>query len=118
MGLFSSFFSSIRVPSIKELRKDSIPEHVAIIMDGNGRWATKRNFPRSAGHKAGVEALRDIITTCVQLGVKFLTVYSFSSENWQRPQDEVNFLLNLFLESLTGELENLNKNGVRMSLIG
>lgn len=118
MGLFSSFFSSIRIPSVKELKKNGIPEHVAIIMDGNGRWATKRKLPRSAGHKAGVEALRVIITTCVQLGIKFLTVYSFSSENWQRPQDEVDFLLNLFLESLTGELGNLNKNGVGVTLIG
>ncbi|PIU28658.1 MAG: hypothetical protein COT09_04285 [Candidatus Hydromicrobium americanum] len=111
-------FSSIRVPTVKELKKNIIPEHVAIIMDGNGRWAVKRKLPRSAGHKAGVEALREVITACVQLGIKFLTVYSFSSENWQRPKDEVNFLLNLFLESLKEELGALNKNGVRVFLIG
>ncbi len=118
MSLISSIFSSIRVPTVKELKKNSIPEHVAIIMDGNGRWAVKRKLPRSAGHKAGVEALRDIIEICIELGIKFLTVYSFSSENWQRPKDEVNFLLNLFLESLKEELGALNKNGVRVFLIG
>ena len=118
MSLFSSFFSSARVPSVEELKKSSIPEHIAIIMDGNGRWAAKRKMPRPAGHRAGVKALRDVVHECLELGVKFLTVYSFSSENWQRPQDEVNFLLNLFLESLKEELENLNSNGVRVSLIG
>jgi len=118
LSLISSIFSSIRVPTVKELKKNIIPEHVAIIMDGNGRWAVKRKLPRSAGHKAGVEALREVITACVQLGIKFLTVYSFSSENWQRPKDEVNFLLNLFLESLKEELGALNKNGVRVFLIG
>lgn len=118
MGLFSSFFSPVRVPNIKELKKNSLPEHIAIIMDGNGRWAARKKLPRSAGHNAGVEALREVVNTCLELGVKFLTVYSFSSENWQRPQDEVNFLLNLFLESLKNELEELHKRGVRVSLIG
>ena len=118
MSLISSIFSSIRVPTVKELKKNIIPEHVAIIMDGNGRWAARRKLPRYAGHKAGVEALREVVKTCVQLGIKFLTVYSFSIENWQRPKDEVNFLLNLFLESLKEELETFNKNGVRVFLIG
>lgn len=118
MSLISSIFSSIRVPTVKELKKNIIPEHVAIIMDGNGRWAARRKLPRYAGHKAGVEALREVIKTCVQLGIKFLTVYSFSIENWKRPKYEVNFLLNLFLESLKEELETLNKNGVRVFLVG
>ena len=118
MSLVSSIFSSAKIPTVKELKKNDIPEHVAIIMDGNGRWAVKRKLPRSAGHKAGVEALREVIMTCVELGIKFLTVYSFSSENWQRPKDEVKFLLHLFIESLKKELEVLNKNGVRISLIG
>jgi len=118
LSLVSSIFSSAKVPTVKELKKNDIPEHVAIIMDGNGRWAVKRKLPRSAGHKAGVEALREVIMTCVELGIKFLTVYSFSSENWQRPKDEVKFLLHLFIESLKKELEVLNKNGVRISLIG
>lgn len=118
MSLISSIFSSIRVPTVKELKKNIIPEHVAIIMDGNGRWAARRKLPRYAGHKAGVEALREVVKTCVQLGIKFLTVYSFSIENWQRPKDEVNFLLNLFLEALKEELETFNKNGVRVFLVG
>ncbi len=118
MSLISSIFSSIRVPTVKELKKNNIPEHVAIIMDGNGRWAMKRKLPRSAGHRAGVEALRDVIEVCIELGIKFLTVYSFSSENWRRPKDEVNFLLNLFLETLREELESLDRNGVRVRLIG
>jgi len=118
LSLISSIFSSIRVPTIKELKKNSIPEHVAIIMDGNGRWAARRKLPRSAGHKAGVESLREVVKTCVQLGVKFLTVFSFSIENWQRPKEEVGFLLNLFVESLKEELETFNKNGVRVFLVG
>jgi len=87
-------------------------------MYGNGRWADRRKLPRYAGHKAGVEALREVVKTCVQLGIKFLTVFSFSIENWQRPKDEVDFLLNLFLESLKEELETFNKNGVRVFLVG
>ena len=118
MSLFSSFFSSAGIPTIEELKKNSIPEHVAIIMDGNGRWAAKRKLPRSAGHQAGVEALRDVIEACLDLEINFLTVYSFSSENWQRPQEEVNFLLNLFLESLKKELDDLHKNGVKILLVG
>jgi undecaprenyl diphosphate synthase len=118
LGLFSSIFSPERVPSIEELKKNTLPEHVAIIMDGNGRWAAQKKIPRSAGHSAGVESLREVVRTCLELGIRFLTVYSFSSENWQRPQDEVNFLLNLFLESLKKELEGLYTRGVRVSLVG
>jgi undecaprenyl diphosphate synthase len=118
LGLFSSIFSPGRVPGIKELKKNSLPGHVAIIMDGNGRWAAKKKLPRSAGHVAGVESLREVVWTCLELGIKFLTVYSFSSENWQRPKDEVSFLLNLSMESLKKELEGLYKRGVRVSLIG
>ncbi len=118
MNLISSFFSSIKIPTINELKKNNIPQHVAIIMDGNGRWAVKRKLPRSVGHKAGVEALKSVISACLELGIKFLTVYSFSSENWQRPEDEINFLLNLFLESLKEELDSMDKNGVRVKLIG
>ncbi len=103
---------------MEKLKKGSIPVHIAIIMDGNGRWAAKRKLPRTAGHRAGVGALKDVLRTCLELGVKFLTVYSFSSENWQRPRDEINFLLKLFVESLNKELEDLNKNNVKVSLIG
>jgi undecaprenyl diphosphate synthase len=118
LNLISSFFSSIKAPTVKEIKKNNIPEHVAIIMDGNGRWATKRKLPRSAGHEAGVKALRVAISVCMELGIKFLTVYSFSRENWQRPEEEVNFLFNLFLESLREELSSLDKNDVRVKLIG
>ncbi len=118
MNLFSSIFSAIKTPAVEALRKNKIPVHVAIIMDGNGRWAMKRNLPRSAGHKVGVEVLKGILTTCIGLGIRYLTVYSFSSENWKRPVEEVDFLMELFLESLRSELDLLNKNGVRVRLIG
>jgi undecaprenyl diphosphate synthase len=118
LNLISSFFSSIKNPAVKELAKNNIPEHVAIIMDGNGRWALKRKLPRSVGHSAGAEALKEIITVCIELGIKFLTVYSFSTENWQRPPDEVEFLFNLFVEKLEEELESMHKNGIRVKLIG
>jgi undecaprenyl diphosphate synthase len=118
LNLISSFFSSIKVPALKELKKNKIPGHVAIIMDGNGRWATRRNLPRSEGHRQGVGVLKNVVALCLELGIKFLTVYSFSSENWKRPEDEVNFLLDLFLKSLKDELDLLDKTGVRVRLIG
>ena len=78
----------------------AVPRHIAIIMDGNGRWARKRLMPRVAGHSRGVEALRAVIRGCIEQGVEYLTVFAFSSENWRRPQDEVSFLMQLFLKSL------------------
>ena len=81
MSLFSSIFSSKKQPLQDKTIKNNIPKHIAVIMDGNGRWATKRHLPRSAGHRAGVESLREIINTCIELGVGYLTVYSLSSEN-------------------------------------
>ncbi|MDD3628243.1 MAG: isoprenyl transferase [Candidatus Humimicrobiaceae bacterium] len=118
MNLVSSFFSSIKSPTVKELIKNNIPEHVAIIMDGNGRWALKRKLPRSAGHSEGAETLKEIIGVSIELGIKFLTVYSFSTENWQRPQDEIDFLFSLFVEKLGEELNSIQKNGIRVKLIG
>lgn len=94
------------------------PVHVAIIMDGNGRWAKKRFMPRIAGHKAGVESLRKIIEETGDLGIKFLTVYAFSTENWNRPKDEVNGLMNLLVNYIDNELNNLDKNGVRLNILG
>ncbi|MCT4633731.1 MAG: isoprenyl transferase [Firmicutes bacterium] len=94
------------------------PVHVAIIMDGNGRWAKKRFMPRIAGHKAGVESLRKIIEETGDLGIKYLTVYAFSTENWNRPKDEVNGLMNLLVNYIDNELNNLNKNGVRLNILG
>jgi undecaprenyl diphosphate synthase len=117
-----NFFSSILASNRKSLREGAflkkIPLHVAIIMDGNGRWAEKRNLPRSAGHKAGVESLREVIRACIDLGIKYLTVFSLSSENWKRPENEVRFLLKLFVETLKNELGLLKNHGVRLRLIG
>ncbi|MBU4450596.1 MAG: isoprenyl transferase [Actinobacteria bacterium] len=87
-------------------------------MDGNGRWARKRGLPRIVGHKKGADALKNIVTLCKDVGIKYLTVYSFSSENWQRPQDEVSELLDLFVEVLQRELESLHKNGIKIVLLG
>jgi undecaprenyl diphosphate synthase len=95
-----------------------IPIHVAIIMDGNGRWAKHRNLPRIAGHQAGVESVRDIVEACGQLGVKYLTLYAFSTENWKRPADEVSVLMRLLLKYLRDEVEELNESNVRLEAIG
>lgn len=99
-------------------RSQSVPRHVAIIMDGNGRWARARNLPRTAGHKYGVDATRAIVEICAQRGVEILTLFAFSSENWQRPQSEVNTLMNLFLSTLRRESQKLAKNGIRLRFIG
>lgn len=95
-----------------------IPEHVAIIMDGNGRWAKRRGNLRSYGHKAGVDSVRDITEACAQIGVKYLTLYAFSTENWGRPRTEVNALLKLLANSLRKEAENLDRNNIRLATIG
>jgi undecaprenyl diphosphate synthase len=95
-----------------------IPYHVAIIMDGNGRWAKKRGLPRSAGHRAGVKALKRTVIASKELGIKILTVYAFSTENWNRPKDEVDTLMNLLVEYLEKELAELNKNNVKIFCIG
>lgn len=97
---------------------EKLPRHIAIIMDGNGRWANKRGLPRPAGHRAGVESLRDVVRACTSLGIEYLTVYAFSTENWKRPDEEVNVLMNLLVEYLRKELEELNKNGVVVKAIG
>ena len=96
----------------------NIPKHVAIIMDGNGRWAKKRGLPRIAGHWAGAETLKDIVSTCSQLNIKILSVFAFSSENWKRPAQEVNTILNLLLYYLKRETDNLHKNNVKIMVIG
>ena len=96
----------------------SVPEHVAVIMDGNGRWAKKRGWKRLRGHKAGVEAVRETIRASSDLGVKFLTIYSFSSENWKRPKDEVVGLMDLFAKTLLAEVDELNEENVRITTIG
>ena len=95
-----------------------LPEHIAVIMDGNGRWAQKRGLPRIAGHKAGVESVRRIVENVGKLGIPYLTLYTFSTENWKRPQEEINGLMNLLLESLQRELDRLDRNGIRLRFIG
>ncbi len=95
-----------------------IPEHIAIIMDGNGRWATKNGSYRLHGHKVGVESVRDITESCAQIGVKYLTLYAFSTENWGRPSLEVRGLMRLLVSSLRKEAENLHKNDIRLVTIG
>jgi undecaprenyl diphosphate synthase len=94
------------------------PRHVAIIMDGNGRWARARMLPRIAGHRRGVEAVRATVENCADRGVEFLTVFAFSSENWRRPQEEVALLMQLFQVALTSEVERMHKNGVRLKVVG
>lgn len=101
---------------VEELDMKRIPQHIAIIMDGNGRWATERNNPRSYGHQAGVETVRRITSECTRLGVKYLTLYTFSTENWIRPSDEIAALMGLVLTSLEDEI--FMKNNVRFQVIG
>ncbi|MGB9677519.1 MAG: isoprenyl transferase [Candidatus Ratteibacteria bacterium] len=95
-----------------------IPEHVGIIMDGNGRWAEKRNLPRIVGHKEGIEAVRRTVKAASKYNVKYLTLYSFSTENWKRPKDEIEFLFSLMEKNLRNEGENLNKNNVKVRFSG
>ncbi|MFV3073336.1 isoprenyl transferase [Niveispirillum fermenti] len=94
------------------------PTHIAIIMDGNGRWATARGLPRTAGHKKGVDAVRQVIEGAREMGVRYLTLYSFSTENWSRPDDEVSTLMQLLRFYLRGEIAKLHKNGIRLRVIG
>ena len=94
------------------------PRHVAIIMDGNGRWARQRTLPRQAGHRAGVKPVRQVVERCAELGVEVLTLFAFSSENWQRPAEEVRVLMSLFVEALDREVEELDGNGIRLKFIG
>lgn len=98
--------------------KNKIPAHIAIIMDGNGRWAKKRFMPRIVGHKFGVETLRNIVKHCSSLGVKYLTLYAFSTENWNRPEEEVSGLMELLITYLRNEIKELNDNQVRIKFIG
>ncbi len=95
-----------------------LPRHIAIIMDGNGRWARKRLLPRYAGHKAGVNSVREVVKVCGEQGVETLTLFAFSSENWRRPPNEVNALMDLFMNALQKEVDKLRRNDVRLRVIG
>jgi undecaprenyl diphosphate synthase len=99
-------------------RPRSTPRHIAIIMDGNGRWAKQRLLPRVAGHRKGVDAVRSTVRACIERGVEFLTLFAFSSENWRRPAEEVSILMQLFLRALEQEVAKLHENGIRFKVIG
>lgn len=103
---------------IAKIDKERLPVHIAIFMDGNGRWATKRGLPRSAGHREGSETLRKIVKCCGEIGIKYLTVYAFSTENWNRPKDEVDALMDLLLEYLKNAEKEIGGKNVRISVIG
>lgn len=110
---------SLEAKRLQELvQKGSIPQHVAVIMDGNGRWARQRGLPRTAGHRAGVEALKEVLRAARDIGIKYLTAYAFSTENWRRPREEVDFLMRLLGEVIDQELAELHDSGVRLRVIG
>nr|WP_282580121.1 isoprenyl transferase [Natroniella sulfidigena] len=104
--------------SLAEIKQGPIPEHVAIIMDGNGRWAKQRGLPRTAGHQSGVESLKEIVECSAKIGIDYITAYTFSTENWKRPQKEVNFLMKLFQQVFEKELDRFNQQGVKVNIIG
>jgi undecaprenyl diphosphate synthase len=103
---------------VKNSSTGGIPRHIAVIMDGNGRWAANRALPRTAGHGMGVRTVKQIVEACAERGVEVLTLFAFSSENWQRPREEVSMLMNRFLEALDEEIEGLHRNGLRLRFIG
>ena len=105
--------STLSIPQTRD-----VPRHIAITMDGNGRWAKQRFLPRVAGHKRGLEAVRATVKACIKEGVEFLTLFAFSSENWRRPPDEVSFLMQLFIGALEQEVEKLHANRVRFRAVG
>lgn len=100
------------------LNKHNIPNHIAVIMDGNGRWAKQKGAARIFGHHHAVKSVRETVEGCAELGVKFLTLYAFSTENWNRPQSEVNALMELLVSTISGEVKTLNKNSIKLQAIG
>jgi|TARA_B100000586_G_scaffold88101_1_gene62572 undecaprenyl diphosphate synthase len=102
----------------KILSGGDIPKHIAIIMDGNGRWATSHNLPRLAGHREGIKSVREIVRICGEIGIEYLTLYTFSSENWNRPVKEVSSIMKLLFSTIKKEVQNLHKNNVRLFAIG
>jgi undecaprenyl diphosphate synthase len=103
---------------LNKLSKENLPEHIAVIMDGNGRWATEKGQNRIYGHQHGVEAVRQTVEGCAEFGIKYLTLYAFSTENWQRPKDEIIALMELLVSTLRSEISTLNKNNIRLHSIG
>jgi undecaprenyl diphosphate synthase len=115
----TEYFSTDRGRALfARLDVDRVPAHVAVIMDGNGRWAERKGLPRAAGHRAGAAAVEEVISAAIELGVRYLTLYSFSTENWNRPQDEVRTLMALFAEVLLAKMPDLMEWGVRVRVIG
>jgi undecaprenyl diphosphate synthase len=109
----------MQASSTKDIPEVSaVPRHIAIIMDGNGRWATRRFLPRVAGHAKGVERVRDVVEACVERGVEFLTLVAFSSENWRRPPEEVSVLMRLFMTALEREVTKMHVNSIRLKVVG
>jgi undecaprenyl diphosphate synthase len=102
----------------RRIRADAIPRHVAVIMDGNGRWAERRGLDRNQGHRAGIESVREIVRAAHELGVGVLTLYAFSTENWSRPKDEVDALMGLLEHYLDAEIDELDRNGIRLRAMG
>ncbi len=102
----------------KLIDSDKLPRHIAIIMDGNGRWAKKRGLPRVAGHREGINSVREIVKVCGELGIEYLTLYTFSTENWRRPLKEISALMQLLITTLRKEIKELNKNNVKLMTIG
>ena len=114
MGLFRK-----KMPhTAGEVDKNRLPRHIAIIMDGNGRWAKQRSLPRTAGHKAGAEVFRDIATYCKELGVEYLTVYAFSTENWKRPAEEVSAIMGLLKQYLLEAVDTMERDHIRLKFFG
>jgi undecaprenyl diphosphate synthase len=101
-----------------KLDPDKLPTHIAVIMDGNGRWANSRHLPRLSGHYHGVEAVREVTEGCAEMGISYLTLYAFSTENWNRPEEEVDSLMNLLVETIHNEITTLNKNNIKLQTIG
>lgn len=116
-------FSGTKLTKLDKIKQSiqengNLPRHIAIIMDGNGRWAKKRGLPRVAGHREGIKSVREIVEVCGELDIEVLTLYTFSTENWRRPRDEVNALMRLLIQTLRKEIQDLMKNNVRLTAIG
>jgi undecaprenyl diphosphate synthase len=109
---------NVKTRSTVSVSRDNLPGHIAIIMDGNGRWAKQRGLPRVMGHREGVKSVRTIVEACGELGIKTLTLYTFSTENWRRPKEEVSALMKLLLKTIRREIDDLMRNNVRLTVIG
>ena len=112
------YFTKKKQKRVHAVDYENLPQHIGIIMDGNGRWAKKRGLPRSTGHSAGADALKKIVTECNNMGIKYITVYAFSTENWKRPKEEVDFLMNLLMEYLKNAENTLSGENVVIRAIG